>query len=78
MKKLENVCHKMQDLGKRINEGKSDEDLLPEDIEVMKEEQAGMMRLVLEDPAELNGKINQLSRVFSEASAAGVRFSLFR
>ncbi len=70
MRRLENLALKMVDLQKRIDDAKDDKDLLPEDIEVMKEELEGMMRLVLETPEDLTRKVSQLDRVYHEYETA--------
>jgi len=69
-KKLENLSQKMYDLRKQISEARNDKDLLPEDVEVMKDELAGMMRLVLETPEDLATKVDHINRVYSEYEVA--------
>jgi len=70
MRKLENLSEKIVELEKRVGEAKGAKDLLPEDAEVMKDELEGMMSLVLERPAELKDKVDQIRRVYREYEAA--------
>jgi RNA polymerase primary sigma factor len=75
MKKLENLAKKMVDLEKRIQHVAYEKDLLPEDIEAMNEELAGMMSLVLEEPENLKSRVGQIKRVYLEYEVAKQKLS---
>jgi len=75
MKKLENLSQKMVELQRRIDQAEHEKDLLPEDIEAMRDELYGMMSLVLEDPDELRERVEQVRRVYQEYEAAKQKLS---
>jgi len=75
MKKLENLSNKMVELKKRISQGANEKELLPEDIEAMKEELSGMMSLVLEDADQTRLRVEQIKRVYLEYEAAKQKLS---
>jgi len=75
MKKLENLSQKMVELQRRIDQAEHEKDLLPEDIEAMRDELYGMMSLVLEDPDELRQRVEQVRRVYQEYEAAKQKLS---
>jgi len=75
MKKLENLSQKMVELQKRIDQADSEKDLLPEDVEAMKDELHGMMSLVLETPEDLQVRVEQIKRVYQEYEVAKQRLS---
>lgn len=75
MKKLENLSQKMCELQKRIDQSVNEKDLLPEDIDAMKDELYGMMSLVLENPEALRLRVEQIKRVYLEYEAAKQKLS---
>ncbi len=75
MKRLENICEKMKDLKKRIEEAQKSKDIFPEDIEAMKEELSGMESLVLETPEDLEERLKQIKRVYAEYESAKQKLS---
>ena len=75
MKKLENLANKMVELEKRIEQAENEKELLPEDIDAMNDELSGMMSLVLESPAELRIRVDQIKRVYLEYEAAKQKLS---
>jgi RNA polymerase primary sigma factor len=75
MKKLENLSQKMCELQKRIEQSINEKDLLPEDIDAMKDELYGMMSLVLETPEALRLRVEQIRRVYQEYEAAKQKLS---
>ncbi len=62
MKKLEHISQKMDELGRTV--AANDEDLPPEDIEVMKEELDGLEDLAVEEPDMLRKRIKSIHKVF--------------
>ncbi len=75
MKRLENICNKMLQLEKQIEESVNDPDLLPEDVDAMREELAGMESLVIEFPEDLKARLKQIRRVFYEYEDAKQKLS---
>jgi RNA polymerase primary sigma factor len=75
MKKLENLANKMVELERRIAQAAKEKELLPEDIDAMKDELSGMMSLVLESPAEARLRVDQIKRVYLEYEAAKQKLS---
>jgi RNA polymerase primary sigma factor len=75
MRKLENLSGKMRELSRRIDEAKDDPELLPEDVEVMRDELRGMMELVLETPEDLKERVRQIQRVYHEYESAKQKLS---
>jgi len=71
MRKLRSIGKKMGDLLSDLRRAeKTPRKFDPEDIEVMKEELAGLRALVLEDPEELQKRIKDLNTVFWEYEQA--------
>ncbi len=75
MKKLENLSQKMVELERRIAQAGNEKDLLPEDIDAMRDELYGMMSLVLENPEALKQRVEQVKRVYLEYEAAKQKLS---
>jgi RNA polymerase primary sigma factor len=63
--KLHGISHKMHQLEKAIEIGPTQE-FLPEDIDTMKQELAGLMDLVMETPKNLDKRLRTIDRVFTQ------------
>jgi RNA polymerase primary sigma factor len=75
MKKVIGLYNKMRDLENRIAQETKRLTVNPEDLQVMKEELAGIQSLVLEQPDDLNSRLISIRRVFSEYEEAKRRLS---
>jgi RNA polymerase primary sigma factor len=65
MRKLQHISEKMEKLRRSIEAAKTD-DTPAEDAEVMREELAGMIDLVLEDPDLLHKRVKAIQKVFND------------
>ena len=71
MRKLRSINKKMIDLLLELRKAeKMPKKFDPEDVEVMKEEVAGLRTLVIEEPAELQRRVRELATVFWEYEQA--------
>jgi len=71
MRKLRSINKKMIDLQSELRKAeKMPKKYDPEDIEVMKEEVAGLRNLVIEEPLELQRRVRELATVFWEYEQA--------
>jgi len=70
MRKLENLSKKTSVLSRRIAEAEHDKELLPEDVKVMNEELGGINDLVLETPANLASRVEQIGQAYHEYELA--------
>ena len=74
MLKLMHVASKMIELRRQIAASKA-EDVLPEDVEVMHEELAGLTDLVMEEPEMLHKRIRSIRKVFDDYEQAKTELS---
>ncbi len=65
MKKLQHICQKMMELERTIAHA-DENNVPPEDVEVMKEELTGLMDLVLEEPDVLRKRVKAIQKVFND------------
>jgi len=63
--KLRGICQKMHELQKNVQAGPNGQ-ISAEDIEVMKQELAGMQELVVETPKQLDKRLRVMDRVFTQ------------
>jgi RNA polymerase primary sigma factor len=63
--KLHGICHKMHQLERIIAAGPTEEYTI-EDVEAMKQELAGLQDLISETPAQLDKRLRQVERVFTQ------------
>jgi len=69
MKKLHNISDKMEDLQHEIAHADKN-NIPPEDVAVMKEELAGLIDLVLEEPDLLRKRVKAVQKVFNDYEQA--------
>jgi RNA polymerase primary sigma factor len=71
MRKLQNVNRKMIDLQRMLEKAdRNPERYDPEDVQVQRDELAGLRDLVMEDPADLLDRCRTIARVFGEYEQA--------
>jgi len=69
MRKLQHICDKMDELRRTIEFTQAN-GTLAEDVEVMKEELAGLIDLVLEEPDLLRKRVKAIQKVFNDYEQA--------
>ena len=67
--KLHSMCQKMHELEGIIKEGPNGE-YTPDDIDMMKQELAGLQELVMETPSQLDKRLRTIERIFNHYEEA--------